>query len=157
APAVIAIFNRHLKLIKVNRALSEICHIGVEDYVGKSIMEVAPGFGVPIQPLLEEVLFVDKPIQKDIISESDVDDGTQRHWHALIFPYGEFEVGFVGIEITAQKRVEETLQRVNRRLESTLAEKEQSALMNEMAHQLQAARVTTEIYSIAGRYAPRLF
>ena len=156
APAVIAILNRHLKLLKVNRALAELCRISGEDYVGRSLSEVAPGFGANVQSLLEEVLFIDRPIQRDIASESDF-DGSTRHWHILVFPCGEFEVGFLATEMTDQKRIEETLQGLNQRLESTLAEKEQSGVMNEMAHLLQAARVIPEIYNIAGRYAPRLF
>jgi PAS domain-containing protein len=65
APAVIAILNRHLKLVKVNRALAELCRINGEDYVGRSISEVAPGFGPTIQSLLEEVLFIDRPLQRN--------------------------------------------------------------------------------------------
>ena len=53
APAVIAILNRHLKLLKVNRALAELCRIDGEDYVGRSISEVAPGFGPTIKACLK--------------------------------------------------------------------------------------------------------
>jgi diguanylate cyclase (GGDEF)-like protein len=157
APALIAIFNRHLKLVKANPAFVEICQITGVDYVGKSLSEVAPSPSPTIQALLEEVLFVDKPIHREIITQSSAYADTMRHWHAMVFPAGEFEVGFVGIEVTEQKRIEEALQGLNRRLESTLAENERTAVMNEMAHVLQAARVTNEIYSIVGSYGPRLF
>ena len=75
---------------------------------------------------------------KEITSESDF-DGAKRHWHIPVFPCGEFEVG-LRLRKAQTRSVEET-RRLNQRLESTLAEKEQSGLMNEMAHLLQAARV----------------
>ena len=156
APAIAAVFNRNLKLIKLNAALAELGGITGDNWVGKSLPEVAPRLGASIQPLLEEVLFVDKPIHRDITSEPITSSGHAKHWHAVVFPCGDFEVGFLGIEITERKRVEETLHGLNRQLESTLAEKQQSVLINEMAHLLQAARVTGEAYNIVAGYMPRL-
>jgi diguanylate cyclase (GGDEF)-like protein/PAS domain S-box-containing protein len=156
APAVAAVFNRNLKLVKLNSALAELCGITGDNWVGKSLPEVAPDFGASIQPLLEEVLFVDKPIHRDITTEPIIRGGHTQHWHAVVFSSGDFEVGFLGIEITERKRVEETLQRLNLQLESTLAEKQQGVLINEMAHLLQAARVVQEVYNIVAGYMPRL-
>jgi len=48
APALIAIFNRHLKLVKANPAFAEICHITGVDYIGKSLSEVAARLGPAI-------------------------------------------------------------------------------------------------------------
>jgi diguanylate cyclase (GGDEF)-like protein len=93
----------------------------------------------------------------DITSEPALFPGTMRHWHAFAFLLGESEIAFLAIEVTAQRRTEETLQVLSRRLESTIAEMEMTSVVNEMAHLLQTAKVTEEIYSIVGRYAPRLF
>ena len=156
APAIIAILNKQLKLVKVNRALADICNIK-GDYAGKSLSEVAPSVAKSVQPLLEQVLSSGMPIQADVESEPAFYPGTTRSFHLVVSTLEDSEVVFWGIEVTNQKRGEELLLTLNRRLESTVAELQRGALANEMAHLLQAARVTEEIYSIVGRYAPRLF
>jgi len=156
APVPIAIFDECFRFVKVNRAMVEVHQMPPAAHLGRTLADVLPSLSTLIQPLLSKVLATGELAEAAITGELPAYSGSNHPWLAACFPSGESRIAFMALEAT-ERRTKEALQCSNRQLESALAGLERSALVNEMAHCLQAAMVTEELYRIVGRFAPRLF
>ena len=156
APMPIAIFDAGLRFVKVNPAMAEAHQIPAETHLGKTLAEVLPNLSKRIQPVLLKVLKTGVAAVATLNGALPAYSGAPRKWSAACFPCGAAQVAFMALE-TTERATGEALQRSNMLLEIAQADLEQSVLVNEMAHCLQAAMVTEELYRIIGRFAPRLF
>jgi diguanylate cyclase (GGDEF)-like protein len=145
APMPIAILDARLRFVKVNRAMTETDRMTEEAHLGKTVAEVLPNLAKRIQPALLKVLSTGEPAVATIKGPVPAYSGAPARWLAACFPCGESQIAIMALEGS------------NLQLEVALASLEQSLLVNEMAHCLQAAMVTEELYRIFGRFAPRLF
>jgi diguanylate cyclase (GGDEF)-like protein len=156
APIPIAILDARLKFVKVNRAMTEADGIAEGAHLGKTVAEVLPNLSKRIQPVLLKVLTTREPAVATIKGHVPAYSGAPARWLAACFPCGESQIAIMALEAT-DRATGEALKRSNLQLEVAQAGLEQSLLVNEMAHCLQSAVVTEELYRIFGRFAPRLF
>ena len=156
APMPIAILDEQLKFLKVNPAMAAAHGIPAETHLGKTLAEALPNLSKRMQPVLLKVLKTGEPAVATVNGEAPAYPGAPTRWLAACFPCGESRIAVMALE-AADRATGLALERSNRLLEIALADLERSALVNEMAHSLQAAMVIEELYRIVGRYAPRLF
>jgi len=156
APMPIAILDASLRFVKVNRAMAEAYRTTAKAHLGKTMNEVLPNLSTRIQHVLLSVLATGEPAIATMKGDVPPFPGAPHRWLAACFPCGESQIAIMCLEATDQA-AGEALKRSNQQLEVALAGLEQSLLVNEMAHSLQAAMVTDELYRIVGRFAPRLF
>jgi len=156
APMPIAILDSGLRFVKVNRAMAEAHRTSASAHLGKTVSEVLPNLSRRIQQVLLSVLATGEPAIATMKGGVLPFSRAPQSWLAACFPCGESQIAIMALEATDQA-TGEALKRSNEQLEVALAGLEQSLLVNEMAHSLQAAMVTEELYRIFGRFAERLF
>jgi len=156
APMPIAILDAGLRFVKVNRAMAEAHRMTAEAHLGRTVTEVLPDLSRRIQDVLHNVLTTGEPAIATMKGDVPPNSVTSHSWLAACFPCGESQIAIMALE-AIDRATAEALKRSNLQLDLALAGLEQSLLVNEMAHCLQAAMVTEELYRIFGRFAPRLF
>ncbi len=113
APALMCIFDDHLRFVQVNEKLAESTGPSVAEHLGKTVREVVPEMVDTLEPMLQSILANGEPILNVEISATTLSQpGVLRYWLASYFPLpGEngqpIGVGGVAVEITDRKKAEE--------------------------------------------------
>jgi formate hydrogenlyase transcriptional activator len=134
----IAILDTNLRYVAINHTLAEMNRIPAEDHIGKSIRELLPGVAEAIGPQLERVLATGEPIPNLEVSCPYPDNSGPSHWIDYLFPIkneaGEIQhIGGFVVEITQQKRLEESLRTTSDKLRE---EKKRQQIMLELTRLL---------------------
>jgi formate hydrogenlyase transcriptional activator len=116
----LAIFDRDLHYIAVNHTLAEINGIPAHEHLGKTPRDVLGDLADVVEPEFRRVIATREPVSIELTATLP----TRReagHWMAHYIPIQDetgnvTRVGAVVVEITAQKKAEETLQDVGIRL-----------------------------------------
>ncbi len=133
-----AILDKSFRYLAINQTLAEWNGIPAEDHLGKSFHEVLPDLAVVLEPQFERVFATGKPISNlDVISILP-HQSEPRHWVDYILPIrneaGEVEqIGAFVVEITQQKRLEESLRSTSDNLRE---EKRRQQIMLEVSQSL---------------------
>jgi PAS domain S-box-containing protein len=122
APIGLGVYDRNLRLVRLNEALAGINGSPKETYVGRRMTEVFPGIGRQTIEPLRSVIESGKPVlNQEVKAATPVLPGKMRFWLASYFPvkFGDDVVycGMVIHEITERKESERTLRELNRILE----------------------------------------
>ena len=117
APLGFAFFGRDHQFERVNQHLAEMFGVPQEQFLGKSIAQVAPGLAAQIGELVDRVFEEKRAIEQVEISNKGESNGNHvRTWHCGFYPVSESDgivrsVGAILIDITQRIEVEELLRR----------------------------------------------
>lgn len=134
----LGILDKHLRFVAINQTLSEWNGTAAEDHLGKSVHEVLPDVAEAIGPQLERVFATGEPISSLEVSSLYPDNSGPGHWLTYLFPIkneaGEIEhIGGFVVEITQQKRLEESLRSTSEKLQE---EKKRLGIILEVSRSL---------------------
>ena len=118
APAGLVLLDKELRYLQLNETVAKINGVPMKDHLGKTIREVLPKLAPAAEPLLQKVLATGEPLLNiELSGETPGQRGVTRHWLESFFPImgkdGKPDlVGVIFVEITAQKRTEESRSRL---------------------------------------------
>jgi formate hydrogenlyase transcriptional activator len=120
----LAIFDPQLRYIAVNDTLAEINGVPASDHLGKTPPEILGGVAEVVVPGLRKVISTREPVSLEISATLPTRKEV-GHWMVHYLPiqdaFGNVtRIGAVVVEITAQKKAEETLQHLSGRLRNEM-------------------------------------
>lgn len=132
------ILDTNFRYLAINRTLAEMDGIPAEDHIGKSVRELLPDVAEAVEPHLERVFATGEPVSNLEVSSLYPDDSGPGHWLTYLFPIknevGEIQhIGGFVVEITQQKRLEESLRNASDKLRE---EKKRQHVMLEVSRSL---------------------
>ena len=116
ATAGLALLDKDMRYVQLNRTLAEINGISVEQHIDRILREVVPQLAPQLEPIFRKVLTSGEPVlDVEITGETPDQPGVQRHWMASFFPVagadgGPSAVGTIVVETTERKRAELRIQ-----------------------------------------------
>jgi PAS domain S-box-containing protein len=115
------LLDSNLRYIAINKKLAEIHGVPAPDHLGKSVRDVLGNFADTVEPHFRQVLSAGEPVNIEVSGTLPWQQET-GHWRAHYLPIkneaGEVtRIGAVVVDITAQKKLEEALQRVGGKLQ----------------------------------------
>jgi PAS domain S-box-containing protein len=115
APIGLAFLSPDCRYLQINRHLTEICGISVEDHIGRSVRDTVPQVADQVEQIVQAILLTGEPIT-GIEVNGQRPDGTnaRRVWITSWHPVKDRSGSILGInvvaeEITERKRVEAAL------------------------------------------------
>jgi PAS domain S-box-containing protein len=115
APIGLAFLTPDCRYVQINRHLTEICGISIEDHIGRSVRETVPQVAAQVEQIVQLILSKGEPII-GIEVNGQRPDGTnaerfwRTNWHPLRGPEGTIVgINVVAEEITDAKRAEAAL------------------------------------------------
>jgi PAS domain S-box-containing protein len=115
APIGLAFLSPDCRYLHINRHLTEICGISVENHIGRTVRETVPKVAAQVEKIVELILSKGEPIT-GIEVNGQRPDGTnaerfwRTNWHPLRGPEGVIVgINVVAEEITERKRAEAAL------------------------------------------------
>jgi len=116
----LGILDTELRYIALNDALAEINGVPAPDHLGKTVREVLGDVAATVEPEFQRVLSTREPVSLEVSGNLPTRKET-RHWMVHYLPIQDqtgavTRVGAVVVEITAQKKLEESLQHANGKL-----------------------------------------
>ncbi len=121
SPVGVAIFDREFRFLAINRALAAMNGLAAPDHLGKTAREVLGEFADVVESELQRVLVTGEPrvnLELSAVLPTRTEVG---HWIGHYLPILDAtgtvtRVGVAVIEITAQKKLEESVLYLDRRL-----------------------------------------
>jgi formate hydrogenlyase transcriptional activator len=118
----LCIFDSNFRYLATNETLAQINNIPVEAHLGKTVREILGDFAEVIEPLLQRVLQTGEPIFSLELSSTLPARKELGHWIEHYIPIrnpdGEVaQVGAIVVEVTEQKKLEESLRGVSETLQ----------------------------------------
>jgi len=121
APIGLAVFDKDLRFIKINRQLADINGLSPAEHVGRTVEEIVPNLAPQARKLTDEIIQTGKPaVNVEFVGETSADPGAQRIWREGWYPLKD-EAGQVsGFEvivedITERKKAIEALRAAENR------------------------------------------
>jgi formate hydrogenlyase transcriptional activator len=116
----LAILNLEFRFIAINDALAEMNGVPAAEHLGKTIREVLGDFADLVEPDLQRVLST-RELANVEVSATFPTRNEPGHWSAHYLPIADvtgqvIRVGIVVVEITEQKKLEESLSHLGGRL-----------------------------------------
>lgn len=154
----IVILDSNLRFLAINQALAKINGIPAEAHLGKSLREVLGDLADFLETQYQGVLDTGQPVLNLEIS-SILPTRTERgHWIGHFIPILDAtgkvaQVGGVVVEITEQKKLEESLRGVSETLQE---EKKRQQVMLEVSHVLAAKSDVRQVFPQISAYLRRV-
>jgi PAS domain S-box-containing protein len=125
APIGLACLSPDCRYLQINRRLTEICGISVEDHLGRSVRDCVPALADSVEQIVRSILETGEPVTGIEVAGQRTDQPEERswitYWHPLRSPSGEIvAVNVAAEEITARKRNEQEMRRARETAETTL-------------------------------------
>ena len=136
----LCILDSDFRYLAINRTLAEMNGIPAEAHLGKSVREMLGDFAELIEPLFNRVLQTKQPVLNLEISCILPTRSEPGHWLEHYVPIKDAtgnvtQVGVIAIEITEQKKLEESLRSVSEKLRE---EKKRQQVLMEVSRVLAA-------------------
>ncbi|WP_157691686.1 PAS domain-containing hybrid sensor histidine kinase/response regulator [Noviherbaspirillum autotrophicum] len=116
APLGLAMLDRDLRYIRINKLLAQLNGVSARDHIGKTVRDVVPDVARQAEDLFRQVLRTGKP-QLGIVFEgaTSAQPGVPRFWRENIYPILADDGCVVGInvaveDVTEEKRLHDALQ-----------------------------------------------
>jgi PAS domain S-box-containing protein len=115
APIGLAFLSTDCRYLQINRRLTEICGISVEDHIGRSVRDTVPQVAAQVEHIVQTILRTGEPITGVEVNGQRPDGGNAErvwitYWHPLKDRAGSIlGINVVAEEITERKRVEAAL------------------------------------------------
>ncbi|MGB8949705.1 MAG: sigma 54-interacting transcriptional regulator [Candidatus Sulfotelmatobacter sp.] len=154
----LCILDRDFRYLAINRTLAEMDGLPAEAHLGKSVREILGDFAELIKPHLSQVLTTRQPILNLEISSILPTRSEPGHWLEHYVPLkdaaGEVtQIGIVAVEITEQKRLEESLRGVSEKLRE---ERKRHQVLMEVSRVLAAKWEVRQIFPKISAYLRRV-
>ena len=114
----LCILDSGLRFLAVNGRLAQMSGVSVADHLGKTVREVVGAVADLVEPLCRQVLATGEPMLNLEISATLPTRTEVGHWLVHYFPIRDANgmttrIGVVAVEITEQKKVQESLRRLS--------------------------------------------
>jgi diguanylate cyclase (GGDEF)-like protein/PAS domain S-box-containing protein len=115
APIGLALVDRDLRFLRINRKLAEIDGIPIDAHIGRTLREVVPNVADTIEPLYRRVIETGQPVlQFEIHGTTPAQPDIERDWLVDYYPMKEPDDSVQGVaaivsEITERKCAENAL------------------------------------------------
>jgi formate hydrogenlyase transcriptional activator len=134
----LCILGQDFRYCAINNTMAEMNGIDASAHLGKSVREILGNFAELIEPQLRRVLTTGQPILDFEISSTLPTRNEPGHWMEHYFPIRDasgkvVQVGVVAVEITEQKKLQESLRGVS---ETLSEEKKRQQVMMEVSRTL---------------------
>jgi PAS domain S-box-containing protein len=137
APIGLAFLTPDCRYLQINRHLTEICGISVEDHIGRSVRETVPQVAEQVEHIVKTILRTGESIAGIEVSGQRPDGGNaERVWLTYWHPLKDTAGGILGINVVAEEITE------RKRAEAALAESE--ARFRELADNMSQFAWTTD-------------
>jgi PAS domain S-box-containing protein len=126
APLGLALLDRDLKVVRINKALADINGAPAEAHIGRCIFDIVPDLRMQAEPILRRVLDTGEAVADIALSgETAKAPGVRRDWLEHFHPVRSETGDVVGVgviceEVTARRAAERRLSAVMAELSRTL-------------------------------------
>ena len=132
------LLDTNLRYLAVNETMAEINGLPAADHLGKSVREVLGDLAKLVEPQLNSVLAARQPVLNLAVTSVLPHSTEPGHWLAHFIPIKEAggevtQIGAVVVEITEQKKLEESFRGVSKILKE---EKQRQRVLLEVGHVL---------------------
>ena len=154
----LCILDADFRYLAINKTLAEMNGIPAEAHLGKSVREMLGDFAELIKPQLSQVLATQQPILNLEISSILPTRSEPGHWLEHYIPIKDAsgkvtQIGVVVVEITEQKRLEESLHGVSEMLRE---EKKRHHVLMEVSRALAAKWDVRQVFPRISAYLRRV-
>ena len=122
----LCILDLEFRFLAINNTLAEINGIPAQDHIGKTVREILGDFADVVEPELRRVISTGEPVVN--LEGSDVPPTRTRtgQWVGSSYPIKDAtgavtRIGVVLVEVTAQKKLHQSLQQVGGRLRKEMS------------------------------------
>ena len=137
APIGLAFLTPDCRYLQINRHLTEICGISVEEHIGRSVRETVPQVAEQVEHIVETILRTGQSITGIEVHGQRPDGGNaERVWLTYWHPLTDTAGSIIGINVVAEEITE------RKRAEAALAESE--ARFRELADNMSQFAWTTD-------------
>lgn len=115
APLGLAVLDRELRFVYINRLLAEINGIPLADHVGKTLHQIVPDLSSEAEAAFRDVVRSGRPLRGMILTgTTPAQPGVLRTWRESVYPRRDKHGNMAGVsvsveEITEQQRLQEEL------------------------------------------------
>jgi len=114
APIGLAFLSPDCRYLQINKRLTDICGISVEDHLGRYVRECVPALADSVENIVRSIMETGNPVTGIEVAGQRADQTDERswitYWHPLRAPTGEIVgVNVAAEEITERKRAEAAL------------------------------------------------
>ncbi|MCK0510990.1 hybrid sensor histidine kinase/response regulator [Aromatoleum buckelii] len=140
-PAGMALLDRDLRFVRINRRLAEMNGLPAEAHIGRTVREVVPSAADKVEPGLRRVLQTGEPLTGvELTCETSARPGVERtwleSWHPLRGANGVLAgINIVAVEITDRKRDELRIYELMTELKD--ADRRKDEFLATLAHELR--------------------
>ena len=154
----LCILDSDFRYLAINRNLAEMNGIPAEAHLGKSVREVLGDFAELVEPLFNRVLQTEQPVLNLEISCILPTRSEAGHWVAHYIPIKDAtgnatQIGVIAVEITEQKKLEESLRSVSEKLRE---EKKRQQVLMEVGRVLAAKWDVRQVFPKISAYLRRV-
>jgi PAS domain S-box-containing protein len=124
APVGLAVLDRELRFVRINRRLAEINGLPVAAHIGRTVREVVPAMEEQALTTLDRILETTEPLLNiEFRGQTPAQPGVDRIWNANWFPLRDHKGEITGVnvvieEITERKRADTVLAETAERAEA---------------------------------------
>jgi formate hydrogenlyase transcriptional activator len=152
------ILDSNLRFLAINQTLAEMNGIPAEAHLGKSLREILGDFAALIEPQFKRVFATGQPVLNLALSSVLPTRTEPGHWIEHFIPIrnatGEVtQIGGVVVEITEQKKLEESLRGVS---ETLREEKKRLQVLMEVSRVLAAKWDARQVFPRISAYLRRV-
>jgi formate hydrogenlyase transcriptional activator len=152
------ILDTDFRYLAINHTMAEMNGIPAEAHLGKSVREMLGDFAELIEPHFRRVLEIQQPILDLQISSTLHTRTEPGHWIEHYIPIKDAtgtikQIGVVAVEVTEQKKLEESLRGVS---ETLREEKKRQQVMMEVSRVLAAKSDVRQVFPQISAYLRRV-
>src|SRR5258708_7133928 len=155
----VCIVDREFRFVAINKTLAQMNGVPAAQHLGKTVREMLGEGAELIEPQFQRVLQGGEPVLNIEISLVLPNQTEPGHWIEHYIPIkdaaGEIQqIGVVALEVTEQKRLEESLRKVSHNLRE---EKKRLQVLGEVGRLLSAKREVGQVFSQISAHLRRIF
>jgi formate hydrogenlyase transcriptional activator len=152
------ILDSDFRYLAINHTLAEMNGIPAEKHLGKSVREMLGDFAELIEPHFRRLLETQQPILDLEISSTLHNRTEPGHWIEHYIPIKDTagnvtQIGIVAVEVTEQKKLEESLRGVS---ETLREEKKRQQVMLEVSRALASKSDVRQVFPQISAYLRRV-
>jgi len=154
----LCILDAHFRYLAINQTMAEMNGVPAETHLGKSVREMLGDFAEMVEPQVKRVLETQQPVLNLELTFQLPTRKEPGHWMEHYFPMKDVtgkvtKIGVVVVEITEQRKLEESLRDVS---ETLREEKKRQHVMMEVSRLLAARSDVRQVFPQISAYLRRV-